>query len=159
RIGKVHRSYRFESLKGTVLVDGGKVGDSAIYKRACELARQAEDIVFVSQYCPTGKLGKIMRSKNAKLYFSHWDLEHGLNKSLIRTSMALTGYQTLYRRQTFIHAKCIIYTMPDGHKVALTGTHNFVYGGVVLGTREIALETPDPHVIAQLEDFLKDHIF
>lgn len=159
RLGKVHRSYQFESLYGTVLIDGGKLGDSIIYKRACELARQAKEITFISQYCPTGKLGKIMQEKDAKLYFSHWRLAYGLNRFLIRASMVATGYKTLYQRRTFIHAKCIIYTMPDGHKVALTGTHNFVRAGVALGTREIALETPDPHVIAQLEKFLASNIY
>lgn len=159
RPGKVHRSYQFPSLQGTVLVDGGKMGDSIIYKRACELARQAKGITFVSQYCPTGKLGKIMHAKGAKLYFSHWRLARSLNRFLIRTSMTATGYKTLYRRQTFIHAKCIIYAMPDGRKVALTGTHNFVRGGVALGTREIALETSDPHIVAQLEEFLTKYIY
>lgn len=158
-LGKVHRSYKFSSLYGTVLVDGGKMGDSIIYKRACELAREAQEIIFVSQYCPTGKLGKIMQSKGARLYFSHWSLARGLNRFLIRASMTSTGYQTLYSRHTFIHAKCIIYTMPDGHKIALTGTHNFVRAGVALGTREIAIETPDPHVITQLEDFLVKNIY
>jgi cardiolipin synthase A/B len=159
RLGKVHRSYQFQSLHGTVLVDGGKMGDSIIYKRACQLARQARDITFVSQYCPTGKLGKIMHAKGAKLYFSHWRLAHNFNRFLIRVSMAATGYQTSYRRQKYIHAKCIIYTMPDGRKVALTGTHNFVRAGVALGTREIALETSDPHIVAQLEEFLAKYIY
>lgn len=159
RMGKVHRSYQFESLHGTVLVDGGKIGDSIIYKRACELAREAKDITFVSQYCPTGKLGKIMQVKGAKLYFSPWMLAHGVNRFLIRVSMASTGYQTLYKRKKYIHAKCIIYKMPDGHKVALTGTHNYVRAGVALGTREIVLETADTHIIDQLEGFLEEYIF
>jgi len=159
RLGKVHRSYQFPSLHGTVLVDGGKMGDSIIYKRACELARQAQAITFVSQYCPTGKLGKIMHAKNAKLYFSHWRLARNFNRFLIRVSMAATGYQTSYCRRKYIHAKCIIYTMPDGSKVALTGTHNFVRAGVALGTREIALETSDAHIVAQLEEFLAKYIY
>jgi cardiolipin synthase len=100
-----------------------------------------------------------MQAKDAKLYFSPWSLARGFNRFLIYTSMVSTGYKTLYHRQTFIHAKCIIYTMPDGNKIALTGTHNFVRAGVALGTREIALETPDKHVIAQLEDFLVKNIY
>jgi cardiolipin synthase A/B len=159
RLGRVHRSYSFPSLHGTVLIDGGKMGDSIIYTRACELAKQAKDITFVSQYCPTGKLGKIMQEKGARLYFSPWRLAHGTNRFLIHASMVSTGYKTLYQRSTFIHAKCIIYTMPDGSKIALTGTHNFVRAGVALGTREIALETPDKHIIDQLEEFLTKHIY
>lgn len=159
RLGRVHRSYSFPSIHGTVLVDGGKMGDSIIYKRACELALQAKEITFVSQYCPTGKLGKIMQEKDAKLYFSPYQLARGTNRILIHASTMSTGYKTLYQRSNFIHAKCIIYTMPDGNKVALTGTHNYVRAGVALGTREIALETPDKHVIAQLEDFLQKNIY
>jgi cardiolipin synthase A/B len=159
RIGKTHPSYKFSSLNGTVLIDGGRIGDSIIYRRACELAQEAQYITFVSQYCPTGKLGKILQAKGAKLYFTHWRLAHGFDRFLIRTSMAITGYESSYRRNKFIHAKCIIYTMPDGDKVALTGTHNFVRAGVALGTREIALETRSPHAITQLEDFLSMHIF
>ena len=48
--------------------------------------------------------------------------------------------------------------MSDGHKVALSGTHNFVHGGVLLGTREIALETQDTEVIAQLEAYFEKYI-
>jgi cardiolipin synthase len=48
--------------------------------------------------------------------------------------------------------------MPDGSKVAVTGSHNFVYGGVLLGTREIALETADPKVVRQLERFFKMNV-
>lgn len=157
--GRSYASHRFPCASGMVLIDGGRLFDSIIYQRACELAEQARDIVLVSQYCPTGKLGKILHAKGAKLYFSRWRLARGLNRFLIRVSMASTGYKTLYKRNVFIHAKCIIFTMPDDRKVALTGTHNFVRGGVLLGTREIALETSNTHIIAQLEDFLREHIY
>ena len=52
----------------------------------------------------------------------------------------------------------MIFTMPDGRKVAITGSHNFVYGGVLLGTREIALETDDPKIVRQLERFFKTYV-
>jgi cardiolipin synthase len=48
--------------------------------------------------------------------------------------------------------------MADGSKVAITGSHNFASGGVWLGTREIALETRDPHIIEQLEQFVVDYL-
>ncbi len=159
RQGRFYKSYRFDCMDGSVLIDGGRMGDSIIYRRACQLAEKATEIVFVSQYCPTGKLGKLMREKDAKLYFSHWQQANGMNRLLIRSSMATTGYRTMYARPTYIHAKFIIYTMPDGSKVALTGSHNFVRGGVVLGTREINLETSEPHIISELEEFLREHIY
>ncbi len=159
RQGRAYASHEFASAFGNVLIDGGRLFDSIIYKRACELAQKASDITFVSQYCPTGRLGKIMKQRGAKLYFSRWKSARGLNRFLIRTSMFSTGYKTLYRRRTFIHAKCIIFAMPSGKKVALTGTHNFVRGGVVLGTREIALESSDPQIITELEAFLHEYIY
>ena len=48
--------------------------------------------------------------------------------------------------------------MEDGSKVAITGSHNFAYTGVLLGTREIALETKDPSIIKQLESFIKKEV-
>ncbi len=158
RNGRWYRSHQFPCQAGTVYIDGGKPYDSLIYERACELAEQATDILFVSQYCPTAKLGKILADKNARLYFSRWQLIGGANRMLIRFSMAVTGYKTRYTRSIYNHAKYIIYTMTDGSKVALSGSHNFVHGGVILGTREIALETSDPAIITQLEDFFTTHI-
>lgn len=158
RNGRWYRSHRFPSTIGTVYIDGGKPFNSLIYDRACELAEQASSILYVSQYCPTAKLGKILAAKKARLYFSRWQLIGGANRLLIRISMAVTGYKTLYTRSVYNHAKYIIYTMPDGSRVALSGSHNFVHGGVILGTREIALETRDPSVIAQLENFFTTHI-
>lgn len=160
RRNKFYRSHQFESGNGDVLIDGGRPRDSIIYHRACALAKQATDIVYVSQYCPTGPLGKIMNERGAKLYFSHWRQAQSLNnRLLIRGSMFLTGYETLYDRAKFIHAKFILFTMPDGSKVALSGSHNFVRAGVVLGTREIDLETSDPTIVAALEEFLQKHIY
>lgn len=159
RLNKFYRSHQFAAQTSTVLIDGGRPRDSIIYRHACALAKKATDITFVSQYCPTGELGKIMAERGAKLYFSHWRQATGLNRMLIRTSMFLTGYKTLYTRPTFIHAKFILFTMPDGSKVALSGSHNFVRAGVVLGTREIDLETSDHAIIASLEKFLAEHIY
>ena len=48
--------------------------------------------------------------------------------------------------------------MPNGNKIAITGSHNFMFGSVVLGTREVALETSDTAIIAQLEKFFKNHV-
>jgi len=160
RRSKFYRSHQFESGNGEVLIDGGRPRDSIIYRRACALAKQATEIIYVSQYCPTGPLGKIMDEHGAKLYFSHWRQAMSFNnKLLIRGSMFLTGYETLYARPEFLHAKFILFTMPDGKKVALSGSHNFVRAGVVLGTREIDLETSDPIIVSALEEFLQKHIY
>jgi len=44
-----YRSHRFSFGKHMVLTDGGFQGDSIIYRRVCELAKAADDILLVSQ--------------------------------------------------------------------------------------------------------------
>jgi len=70
----------------------------------------------------------------------------------------VSGFKTRYKKEPYLHAKFIIFTMEDGSKVAITGSHNFAYTGVLFGTREIALETTDPNVIEQLESFYRQYV-
>lgn len=119
---------------------------------------EAESVVLVSQYCPTGRLGRLIKKVPHSLYFNPPANASGLNKWVIRSGMLVSGIRTLYSRPSYVHAKCIIVTLPSGKKVAITGSHNFSWGGVRLGTREIALQTRDPHVIAQLEEFFTQHV-
>jgi cardiolipin synthase len=143
----------------TILIDGGIIGQSVIYRRACELARDAKSIQFVSQYCPTGKLARILKKKkHVKLYYNKPTNTHGLNKIVINLSQFVSGLQTSYRKKRYLHAKFIIFTFEDGSKKAITGSHNFAYTGVLLGTREIALETGDPDIISQLEEFIAKRV-
>lgn len=141
-----------------LLFDGGIIGQSILYRRACELAEQSSKITFVSQYCPTGKLSRILKKANATLYFNHPSQADGLNKFVIRTSQFISGLKTAYSRRTYLHAKFIIFTLPDGTKTAISGSHNFAYTGVLLGTREVGIETKDPSIIRQLESFVKKHV-
>ena len=142
----------------TVLIDGGIIGQSVIYRRALELTKEAEHITFVSQYCPTGKLSRIFKNKSIDLYFNRPSQAEGLNRLAIRFGLLTTGLKTKYTKARYLHAKCIIFTMKDGTKTALTGSHNFAYTGVMLGTREIALETSDPDIIKQLENFVAKEV-
>lgn len=153
-----YRSHQFRIDYGNVLVDGGFLGDSIIYRRVCDLAGTAKDIVFVSQYCPTGKLSRLLKKSNSKLYFNPWQDAPGFSRAVIWLGMKLSKQTTLYNRSNYLHAKFIIFTMKDGSKIAITGSHNFVHGGVILGTREIALETHDPSIVKQLEQFIKEHV-
>ena len=141
-----------------ILIDGGFIGDSLIYRRACELAEQATDAVLVTQYTPYGKLGLRLKNINAKLYFNTPANASFLNKITIKFGMWRSGLKTAYTRSRYLHAKFIIYTMPDGKKVAISGSHNLVSGGGILGTREIAIETDNPKYIRQLEKFIKEEV-
>lgn len=154
----MYRSHKFSYGSDTVLTDGGFQGDSIIYRRVCELAREASDVLLVSQYCPTGKLSRILKNKQSRLYFNRPELAGPLNKAVISVGMLFSGHKTLYTRSKYLHAKFMIFTMPDGRKIAITGSHNFVYGGVLLGTREIALESDDKKIVRQLERFFEAHV-
>ena len=141
-----------------MLVDGGLFGDSVIYRQAVRLAREAESIILVSQYCPTGKIARILRRKGATVYFNHWRQAASLNKGIIGFGMLMSRNSTSYRRDNYLHAKFIIFTMPGGRKVAITGSHNFMYSSGLVGTREIALQTEDSAIIKSLESFVKERV-
>lgn len=143
---------------GEVLIDSGKRGESVIYERACKLAEKASSILLVSQYSPTGKLADILKHKHAKMYFNTPANASFWTALMLRVSELSTGIASSYKKKQYIHAKFIIYTMPDGSKIALTGSHNFSYSGVRFGTREVELETRNQKIIAQLEDFLKNYV-
>lgn len=158
--GHGYKSHMFGSADHTVLIDGGGLFDSIIYRHAVTYALEAEHVKFVSQYCPSGKLGKILaRHKSSELYFNDWrNTNDFANKLMIRVNSFITGAKTLYTGKTYLHAKFIIFTMPTGQKIAITGSHNFISGGGMLGTREVGLETTDPSIIRSLENFLDNNI-
>lgn len=156
--GHAYRSHKFTEGKYTILVDGGFLGDSLIYRRACALSELAKNIIYVSQYCPTGKLGKILKRKQATLYFNPWNQANSLNALVIRIGSQVSGNTTSYTRKKYIHAKFMLFEMENGDMIALTGSHNFSHGGVWLGTREIALETTDKKVVTELKRFIEKYI-
>ena len=158
RSGRLQRSRQFDLNADHVLIDGGISGNSIIYHRACDLAASASTILFVSQYPPTGKLSNIFRTKQSTIYYNRPEQAEWLNRLVIHYGQWRSKFATLYKRDEYLHSKFIIFTMPDGSKVALTGSHNFSHAGVLLGTREIALETRDQAVIEQLESFVKEHV-
>jgi cardiolipin synthase A/B len=154
-------SYRSRSIPttyGTVHLDGGLPLDSVIYRRVCNLAREASSVLFVSQYGAAGKLNRLLKKVDSQLYFNTGKDATILNKLVIGLTHFITRTKTLYTRKPYLHAKFMIFTMTDGRKIAVTGSHNFANAGVLLGTREIALETENPAIIQQLESFFIDHI-
>lgn len=142
----------------TVLFDGGLPFDSIIYRRAVTLAKQASEIILVSQYCPTGRLNRILKQKGAAIYFNHWRRASHLNRLLIRLGMFTAQQTTSYTRDNYLHAKFIIFTMPGGSKTAIAGSHNFMFSSGLSGTREIAIQTTNRHIIKQLERYRKQYV-
>lgn len=144
---------------GEMLLDSGRFGKSVIYNHAVRLAHQASELTVVTQYCPSGRLAKILHQKQAKVYFNPKGSAADIaNNLMIGTRRNVAEQPNSYTRDRYLHAKFIIATMPDGSKRALTGSHNFTAIGVHTGTREIALETSDPSIIAQLEEFLEKYV-
>lgn len=158
RRGHAYRSHQFGDDDNMVLIDGGFLGDSIIYRRACYWAERASHVTLVSQYCPTGKLSRLLKKVDSALYFNHWTNAGLLNRFVIRVGMATSKQTSAYHRRPYLHAKFVIFTLTDGKKVAITGSHNFVSAGVFLGTREVALETSNKKIIAQLERFFEKHV-
>lgn len=158
KTNETYRSHQLALGDSSILIDGGIVGNSLIYGRACRLVERATDVLFVSQYCPNGRLAKSLKNKSSQLYFNRPQQASFFNRVMIRCYMLTSRLKTAYTRDEYLHAKYLICTMLDGSKVALTGSHNFSSGGVWFGTREIALETRDPEVIAQLEQFFVDKV-
>jgi len=154
--GYAYRSHSFMHGADTILIDGGLFGDSIIYRRACKLTAEATKVTIVSQYCPSGRLSRLLKKTDSSIYFNPPINAQALNRFVIRLGIFLTGHKTLYNGSRYLHAKFMLFDMPDGKRIALTGSHNFSNVGVMLGTREIALQTENPEVIAQLETFLKN---
>ncbi|MEO6109848.1 MAG: phospholipase D-like domain-containing protein [Candidatus Saccharimonadales bacterium] len=158
RTASNYPSVTFALGEDKLLIDGGIVTKSVIYRRACELGREAEEVIFVSQYGPTGKLARILKSKPTQFYFNRAEQAEFINRVMLKIGSLFSGIKTIYTKKEYLHAKFIIFTMPDGSKRAITGSHNFAYTGVLFGTREVALETKDPKVISQLEKFLGEYV-
>jgi cardiolipin synthase len=154
--GYAYRSHSFMHGEDTILIDGGIFGDSIIYRRAYKLAKEAKRVIFVSQYCPTGRLSRVMKQTKTNLYFNQPTHAPNIHRLAIGLGMLITGNKTLYKKSRYLHAKFMLFYMSDGRKIALTGSHNLSNAGVLLGTREIALQTENPDVVRQLEAFVKD---
>ncbi len=159
KAGIGYPSHRFTIEEHTVLIDGGRMFDSIIYRTVCRLASDATRIVYVSQYCPTGRLGRILKKRQTEFYFNSWhDAADIFNKILIFSSSTFHRIQSAYTKKQYLHAKFMLFYMESGEVVAVTGSHNFIASGGTLGTREVALQTNDPRVIQQLENFLHDKV-
>lgn len=138
---------------GHMYIDSGERHTSIIYDRACDLARQSKEILYVSQYCPSGPLASALYHTKTSLYFNRPDNATFPTSLLLAWERYRSGLPSLYTKKQYLHAKFIVFTLQDSSKVAITGSHNFSHTGVKFGTREIALETRDPDIIAQLESF------
>lgn len=143
---------------GTVLVDGGLPGNSIIYKRATDLISRASDVILVTQYCPTGKIVRALQATPSTVYYNPPGSADFFTNNFIRFGKKLHDIPSRYRGKKYIHAKYLIATLPNGTKEVITGSHNFVSYGEILGTREIAMHSSDRRVIDLVESYHRSHI-
>lgn len=160
KLGRGYRSHLFGTPEHRVLVDGGNMFDSIIFRHVLQYSEEATRIIYVSQYSPAGKLaGLLKRNPDNEIYFnSHKSLRDRISRVLSRISVAINNIDNNYAGSRYLHAKFMIFEMPDGQNIAITGSHNFIAVGATLGNREVALETTDEHVIASLQSFLDKYV-
>lgn len=153
-----YKSLAVDVAQGTLLIDGGIPFDSIIYRRAVNLVRSSAHILMVTQYCPTGRIAHALKNVESGVYYNEPRTTDLFTNKLIQIGKLTTEIPNMYTRAPYIHAKFLIATNSEGKKTAITGSHNFISYGGMLGTREIALITEDPGMIAALENFYQSHI-
>lgn len=155
---KVLPNGKFELSSSTkIWFDGGFFSNSRIYRQACQLASDSDNIIYVSQYSPTGRLFRLIQGRpKFSLYFNRLKNSTFLNSLILRLGRK-SHWLNKYRHSNYLHAKFILSTK-NNQKTLLTGSHNFVRGSGIIGTREIAIETTDPGIISEIEKFARKNI-
>ncbi|SRR6266568_1884126 len=148
------------SANTSLLLDGGKPGRSIIYDRACELAEDASSIVFVSQLPPSGRLSRLIARTKHEVYFNRPN-QLSLAMRLSQISGTLERRDSLANQYTgseYLHAKYILYTLRNGQRIALSGSHNYKRLGVRFGTQEVALQSAEESVWNALSSFTEKRV-
>lgn len=165
RTKRLSQNHRRESTEGEVLFDGGHPGRSVIYGTVSKLSREAQHVLLVSQYSPTGKLARILRDKDdenpgsVELYFNPISNASTVaNRMMLKLGRNFLREKNLYKKDQYLHAKFAIFTMENGEKIAVSGSHNFVAASSRAGTREVALCTKDTRIITLLEKFFIEKV-
>jgi phosphatidylserine/phosphatidylglycerophosphate/cardiolipin synthase-like enzyme len=139
----------------SLLFDAGLPGHSIIYERACELAKRAHTITYISQMCPSGALAKALNQTKTTYFFNRPQQSGFSVPALGQLVDAARGHiKNSYEGSAYVHAKLILYDMKDGTKALVSGSHNFSWRGVAFGTKEIALCSTDPGLWNQLHELV-----
>lgn len=145
--------------KSFLYIDSAEPYGSAVYRRACDISKDAVSALYVSQFYPTGELGANLEKISTTYYTNRPEqMANRLTKFFMLFDKFRSKIENQYTRKSYLHAKFIIFTMEDGSKIVITGSHNFSFAGVRFGTIEVALETRDESVISQIESFTKQHV-
>lgn len=155
--GVLPDSHHVIDTKTTALFDGGTPGTSIIYDTACQLAAQAQTIYYVSQWPPSGRLGYLLSQKQNNCYFNRLGSgDFPLN--LLALDKLRYRITNRYQKAAYLHAKFMLTEDADGTKHLITGTNNYSWSGVRLGTKEIAIHSTNEQLWQQLYSYLEDTI-
>jgi phosphatidylserine/phosphatidylglycerophosphate/cardiolipin synthase-like enzyme len=150
----------------SLYVDTGKHGKSIIYDKAMAMIEEAKtSIIFMSQFVPDGPLlGKLIEASKRNIAItvitsSDKDIlfEHYPSK------LAYLYFKFIYKNypniklinlKKHMHVKLLL--VDD--KLAITGSNNLTFSGVLFGTEEIMLETSDSKLLDQLGKFVQAQI-
>lgn len=146
------------SHNNTLLIDGGHPHSSVIYDTALEYATKAEDIIYVSQMAPSGKLANILIKKPTAFYLNTPSSMSLLGGTSELINQKRYRFNSTYQGKRYIHAKYMLFTLPNGDRIALTGSHNFSERGVNYGTKEIALLTKDENIWQSLSVYTRKEL-
>lgn len=147
----------------TLYVDAGSKGKSIILDTAIESIRKAmKSVIFMSQFVPDTKLLKEMEEASSRgveivIYTSPADNPNFTNYPekltyvMLKNSMSERENMKLIHLMKKVHAKLLIID----NKVALYGSHNYTYSGVLFGTAEIMMETKDSKILKELNEFIE----
>lgn len=148
----------------TLYVDTGKIEQSIIYRQAL---RQIDDakksIVFMSQFVPDGPLlnklieatkrgvqVEVLSSPRQNVLFTKYPTK--LTYKFFRFKIKKHPLITFTHLPQDVHAKLLL--VDDS--IALFGSHNYTYSGVLFGTEEIMMETTDEKLLKQILALLSD---
>jgi phosphatidylserine/phosphatidylglycerophosphate/cardiolipin synthase-like enzyme len=148
----------------SLYADIGKHGKSIIYDKAITMIKEAQkNILFMSQFVPDGPLlGELIKaskrnvaitvitSSDKDALFEHYPskLTYLYFKSIIKKYPNIK----LINLKKHMHIKLL---MVD-NKLAITGSHNMTFSGVLFGTEEIMLGISDRELIKQLIRFINE---
>lgn len=149
----------------TLFVDSGKYAQSIIYKAAIKAVRSASNsVTLMSQFVPdifllTSIIRAAQRGVHIKIYtsskadrkFNRYPdklvYDYFLGKIRKFSNISFTHLEKK------VHAKLLLID----EKVALFGSHNYSYFGVLFGTEEIMLQTTNHHLVEQIISFVKQN--
>lgn len=147
-----------------ILMDAGKYGSSIILDTAVDMVQQAmHDVSLVTQITPDATMRRALHdaslTKDVELIVSGNKTLCERSPRVLDTANRIMGSKRMgkTRRMDYprwVHAKMLLTDRNyPGKAKALFGSHNLLTSSVKSGTQEIALETTNPEMVAQLSEY------